>query len=243
MSFNYSLAPENPFPTGLCDCFAAITAVRAPVACHFTVPSVNDPLHVQVLQHLRPRHLVLAGDSAGANLALATATMILHPQYMSPDSRNFCAHTTQTLQHREELHLADAAACSALLSAAMQKASPVAAQTMGGDISAVTSTPSPRVSAVLLLYPALDPSRASTSHVTHAASPALSASEMTWFWQQYVPDYNVAAAHTASPLYAALVTSDDILQRLPPVFVATAGQDPLCDEGTSLATRLKVRCV
>jgi hypothetical protein len=47
----------------------------------------------------------------------------------------------------------------------MQKASPAAAQTMGGDISAATSTSSPRVSAVLLLYPALDPSRASTSHV------------------------------------------------------------------------------
>ncbi|WP_235890666.1 alpha/beta hydrolase [Martelella alba] len=56
LTFDYRLAPEHPFPTGLNDCVAVFQAVLSGQG-HFA--GINRPL-------------ALAGDSAGANLALAT---------------------------------------------------------------------------------------------------------------------------------------------------------------------------
>ena len=55
-SLDYRLAPEHPFPAPLDDCLAAVRWLRA---------------HGRTLG-LDPDRLALAGDSAGANLALAT---------------------------------------------------------------------------------------------------------------------------------------------------------------------------
>jgi len=203
-------------------------------------PLLHAPhARLQLLLHLPPLSLVLAGDSAGGNLALACAALILHPQYTQPDSRCLCAHCDQVhLLPHDALRLADASACSALVCGVLQPSPPAAAQIM--DDSAAASTPSTangdaaasssrsRLAGVLLLYPALDPSRSSQSHVVHAASPALSAAEMAWFWQQYVPAYIPTAAATASPLYAPLNASDDVLRRLPPVW-HVAHDDVACD--------------
>jgi acetyl esterase/lipase len=79
------------------------------------------------------------------------------------------------------------------------------------------------------------------SHVTHEFSPTLAATELKWFWKQYVPEYNPDAHNTASPLYSILNAGDDVLRRLPACFIATAGQDPLHDDGIALFRRLQAR--
>lgn len=60
VSVDYALAPENRFPAGLEDCFEALLWTRAWIADHG-----GDP-----------RRIFLGGDSAGANLALATVLAV-----------------------------------------------------------------------------------------------------------------------------------------------------------------------
>jgi len=67
---DYSLAPENPFPAGLRDCVAA-----------FEWMSRNGPC-----DQSRSLSLVIAGDSAGGNLALAATLKMKDEQRGLPDA-------------------------------------------------------------------------------------------------------------------------------------------------------------
>jgi len=59
LSVGYRLAPEQPFPAGLTDCYRALEWAAE------TAPDLDAD----------PNRLVLAGDSAGGNLAAATAML------------------------------------------------------------------------------------------------------------------------------------------------------------------------
>lgn len=59
LSVDYRLAPEHPFPAGLRDCYAALEWAS----------EAGDELHIDSDQ------IVLAGDSAGANLAASVALL------------------------------------------------------------------------------------------------------------------------------------------------------------------------
>jgi acetyl esterase/lipase len=195
---------------------------------------------LQVIVRLRPQRMILSGDSAGGNLAIATAMLLQQPQLSSPDSSHFSCDALSPLA-AEMSARDDACACFKLAAEFMQQ-QPAAASSMSAFNAAAPHQPASQLVALLILYPCLDPTRSGTSHTLHAASPTLAAAELQWFWQQYLAGCSAEAR--GSCLSRPLHAGDDILRALPPIFIATAGQDPLCDDGFALATRLQVakRC-
>jgi acetyl esterase len=114
----------------------------------------------------------------------------------------------------------------------------VAGDSAGGNLSAAVTIGARdrgvRLAAQLLLYPAVDlvdghdyPSRAE-----NAEGYFLTAEDMRWFGDHYVPD----PARRSDP-YASVLRAPD-LSGLPPAVVATAEFDPLRDEGEAYGAAL-----
>jgi acetyl esterase len=84
-----------------------------------------------------------------------------------------------------------------------------------------------------LYYPCIEPKYDTASYEQFAMGPGLTRSDMQWYWQQYVggdaahPDYRIAPNRAKS------------FAGLPPTFIATAGLDPLRDEGRAHAAALR----
>jgi acetyl esterase len=69
-------------------------------------------------------------------------------------------------------------------------------------------------------------------HAEHAEHGLLTAADMAWFWDKYVPSGAQRADPPASPLRASLVGA-------PSALVVVAEYDPLRDEGLAYAERLR----
>jgi len=91
----------------------------------------------------------------------------------------------------------------------------------------------PRPVFQLLFYPATDMTTRRRSRDVFADGFFLTDDDMTWFLDQYVPDVDTRSDPRVSVLLA------DDLRGLPPAYVATAGFDPLRDEGNAFADRLR----
>jgi acetyl esterase len=88
--------------------------------------------------------------------------------------------------------------------------------------------------ALLLLYPVTDhPSGAHPSFAENATGYGLTASEMVWFWEQFLGANASSDDPEVSPLRAELSAA------LPPTLVATAQYDVLRDEGIAYARKLQ----
>ncbi|HUZ22697.1 MAG TPA: alpha/beta hydrolase [Streptosporangiaceae bacterium] len=83
-------------------------------------------------------------------------------------------------------------------------------------------------SALLLAYPNADMTLSEPSVEAEGHGWGLEADEVRWFVEQWVPDPRRRADPAVSPVHADLTG-------LPPAIVATAGHDPLRDEGDHLA--------
>jgi acetyl esterase len=83
----------------------------------------------------------------------------------------------------------------------------------------------------LLVYPCVDADGDTASMTENGRSYFLTAADMRWFWDQYVP-----AAHRHDP-YAVPARATD-LRGVAPALVQTAEFDPLRDEGEQYAARL-----
>jgi acetyl esterase len=90
----------------------------------------------------------------------------------------------------------------------------------------------PPLRALLLAYPALDPSMASKSYTSFADGPMLTRADMERCWRFYL-DGAGAGDPDAAPLLA------DDWSGLPPARIAVAGQDVLRDDGLALAAALR----
>jgi acetyl esterase len=90
-----------------------------------------------------------------------------------------------------------------------------------------------------LVYPVTDARMLHGSYRRFATGYHLSAAQMAWFWQQYVPQEPAADVRPVTLADADLspLLADD-LHRLPPTLVVTAQCDILHDEGQAFAALL-----
>jgi acetyl esterase len=108
----------------------------------------------------------------------------------------------------------------------------------GGNLAAVVSQLTvsdggPAPAFTLNLYPVTDLSEKRESYRLFGEGFLLTAAQMDWYRAHYLPDEAAALDPRASPLLA------DDLSGLPPTYIATAGFDPLRDEGEEYARRLR----
>lgn len=86
-------------------------------------------------------------------------------------------------------------------------------------------------SALLLAYPNADMTLSEPSVEQEGHGWGLDADDLRWFVEQWIPDPDRRADPRLSPVHADLTG-------MPPSIIATAGHDPLRDEGAVLARRL-----
>jgi acetyl esterase len=114
----------------------------------------------------------------------------------------------------------------------------VGGDSAGANLAAVASllareegVPMPAMQ--LLIYPVTDCSRELPSRRTFREGFILTRRDMDWFEDRYLP----AGVDRSDPRVSPLQAED--LGGLPPAYVATAGFDPLRDEGEAYAERLR----
>ena len=114
----------------------------------------------------------------------------------------------------------------------------VGGDSAGGNLATVVSrlavaNGSPTIVHQVLLYPTVDLGFTHDSFRRAGTGYNLTSTAMLWFRDHYLRDLRDVADWRASPLRA------DDLSKLPPAFIATAGCDPLCDEGQAYAELLE----
>lgn len=114
----------------------------------------------------------------------------------------------------------------------------VGGDSAGGNLAAVVARLAcrdggSRPAFQLLFAPVTDLSAKSRSYRLFREGFYLSEATMDWYRDRYLPEPGAALDPRASPLLA------DDLEGLPPAYIATAGFDPLRDEGEAYADRLR----
>ncbi|MEL7111857.1 MAG: alpha/beta hydrolase [Pseudomonadota bacterium] len=114
----------------------------------------------------------------------------------------------------------------------------VGGDSMGGNFSAIIAQEStrrgmPKPDLQLLIYPATDLVTEFPSATTYGETYPLSTDTMQWFMQQYLPEEFDRGNVLLSP------AQETRLEGLPPAIIATAGFDPLVDDGAAYAEKLE----
>jgi acetyl esterase len=111
----------------------------------------------------------------------------------------------------------------------------IAGDSAGGNLAAAVALTAPvhgfGVDAQLLFYPAIDPAMGSSSYAEFAEGYLLTESAMSYYWQAYRGDTD-----GTDPTFALSRATRFV--DFPPTVIATAGFDPLRDEGVDFASRL-----
>ena len=163
-------------------------------------------------------------DAACRRLARRSARAVLSVDYRRPPEHRFPAapDDVDTVLVWLETHGADHGLSG-----------PLAAHgdSAGANLALVAALRHPgRFSALVLIYPFLDPSASFDSYAT--AIDGLDPRTASWFWEQYAAGPDDLESPDLAPLRS------EALGTLPATLVTTAEHDPLRDEGEELARRL-----
>ncbi|WP_316189188.1 alpha/beta hydrolase [Bradyrhizobium sp. SZCCHNS1054] len=114
----------------------------------------------------------------------------------------------------------------------------VGGDSAGGNLAAVVALAArdgkgPKIAGQVLIYPATDFTMSHPSHSEPETSVLLTHSVIRWFRDHYLGSAADVHDWRASPARA------ETLVGLPPAYVLTAGADPLRDEGSDYALRLR----
>ncbi len=94
------------------------------------------------------------------------------------------------------------------------------------------------VSIAVLFYPMLDPTLDAPSHEEHADAPLLTRDDLDWFWRLYRDDGAIPVDDPRLSPLPAVGEGPSSFADSPPTVVATAGCDPLRDDGARYADAL-----
>jgi len=130
------------------------------------------------------------------------------------------------------------AAANAGKAGADEKRIAVGGDSAGGNLAAAVclharDAGGPRPAMQLLLYPPTDAMGGQASRETFAEGFLLTRDDMRWFEDHYIPD----GCDHEDPRISMMRARD--VSGLPPGYVATAGFDPLRDEGETYAQRMR----
>lgn len=113
----------------------------------------------------------------------------------------------------------------------------VAGDSAGGNLSAVVSQLArdfggPKIAAQILIYPSTE-GNIDSEYMNRFESPFLTRDEISWFYDQYIPNRDQRKDSRFAPLLASNVGN------LPPALVLTAEFDLFAAEGEAYADRLR----
>jgi acetyl esterase len=118
----------------------------------------------------------------------------------------------------------------------------VAGESAGGNLATVVAMQQKEARRVLpvfelLVYPFLSNDVNTPSHKANGqGNYFLGNQDIAWFWNNYLGE---GWKTNTDPLALPLLASTDKLRGLPPTLIITAGLDPLKDEGTAYARKLR----
>jgi acetyl esterase len=163
--------------------------------------------------------------TAGADVVVVSVDYRLAPEHPFPAAvEDAIAATAWAGEHLAELGGDDRLA--------------VGGDSAGGNLSAVVAQARRDaglpLAAQLLIYPVTDPATTYPSHEENGEGYFLTASDMRWFEQAYAGEQDIAAG--LADVRAAPASGS--LEGLAPAVVATAGFDPLRDDGDAYARAL-----
>lgn len=202
-------------------------------------------------------------DPICRRLALASGCVIasldyrMAPEHVAPSAIDDCvgawqwlhAHATELGLQRSKIGLAgDSAGANIVTSAALHlcnaaDAPRVDAAASGAGAAASAGGDAGKPAALALIYPSLDLTASSGPSYEHYAEGFyLRLASIHHYVDLYLHGASSAGAGTlepADPRVSPLLARAEQLERLPPVFISTAGYDPLRSDGDAFARRLE----
>lgn len=140
-------------------------------------------------------------------------------------------------EHAHPAAYADCLAVTRALAAAGPRWLGVAGDSAGGNLAAaVALSGDVEVDAQMLFYPALDPTMSSKSYAEFFEGYLLTGEAMAYYWQAYQ-----GVSRGDESTFAVSLSS--AVGKAPATVIATAGFDPLRDEGAAFASELVTRGV